>query len=794
MKKLLLLSIILPLSLFSQNKINGVVKDSIDVIEFANVILQDENNKFIAGVVTDEKGAYSFNSKKGKYNISISFIGYEEWNKKILINDENVDLGSITLIESENILGEVIIATNRPTITREVDRLVFNVENSIASAGGDALNILKVAPGVQVQNDQISLIGKSGVNILIDGRILNLSGDDLSNFLKSISSDDIKKIEVITNPPAKYEAEGNSGLINIVYKKGRNNKWSNSITAAYIQTTYPAYSLRNTFSYKKNKIKFLANISGKIGDEAVIERSTILYPTTTWTDNGKRIDQQDYIAGRIALDYDINSKSSIGIQYLGNYKKPNIKDKSDLFINDKITNSLNSLVLSNGYNDKKNTNNSINAHYTRNIDTIGTAISIDLDYFNYKADQDRDFNSKDYSTTPVNTLISAINKSSQDINNYSAKIDIENPLEKINLSYGAKVSIIDNNNAAEFYDNSSGIPVLDLTQTDYFIYKENTQSAYINASKKLSTKWQTQIGLRLENTQTTGTSKTLNSVTKNKYTKLFPTFYLSYQKNDNNAFSLSYGKRINRPSYWEINPFRWYINNFSYSEGNPFLRPSFSDNFELSYSFKNKLTTSGFLSITSDGFSQVPTVDPITNNQVFVRRNYFTQYRYGVSESYFFNTINWLESYNQLYAYYIRSNFDTNTVNSTEQNGFAYYFRTNNSFILNTKKTIAAEMSFWYSSASNGGLYRTKQSSSLDLGIKFFLMNRDLQISAALNDVFRTSSPDASTFSNGIEQIYNTYYDNRYAKLAIRYKFGNKKVYVQERDVGNDDEKGRTGN
>ena len=276
---------------FSQaHFINGKVVDSAgNPVEFANVVIKDQNGKIVEGTITDQKGIFRLKAKEGTYKLTISFLGYEDWDlgyedwdmgyedwDKEMMMHKNQDLGIIILSESKSDLGEVVVTVEKPVIEKKVDRLVFNVEHSISASSGTVLDALRKTPGVAVDQDgAISMIGKGGVSVLIDDRMLQLSGEDLTNFLQSIASDDVKSIEVITTPPAKYEAEGAGGLINIQYKKGRKNAWNNSLRAAYTQATYPSYSLGNAFSYSKNKLRLFVSADAKTGSKARLTTAKI---------------------------------------------------------------------------------------------------------------------------------------------------------------------------------------------------------------------------------------------------------------------------------------------------------------------------------------------------------------------------------------------------------------------------------------------------------------------------------------------------------------------------------------
>lgn len=787
--------LLIPLFAISQIKLSGSVIDDIGPTAFANVVLMDQGGNIIAGTITQEDGVFQMKvTQGGSYILTISFVGLEDWSKEIVLN-KDTKLEPILLKQTENNLDEVLLVAKKKLIERKVDRIVFNVENNVSASGGDAIDALSIAPGVRINDNEITMIGKSGMKILIDDRIIQLSGEELVNFLKTIPSDAIKKIEVITNPPAKYEAEGNSGLINIVYKKGDRNSWNNSVSINYVQADFANYRLNNNFSYQKNKLGLLFSVGGKAGNIGVVEDVDVFFPEGVWQTKTNRKDAQDNLSGRLTLDYEVSENSTIGVQYLGNIGTPDIQDKSNVSIFNR-TNTLDSLLITNGMSARDLKNHSVNTHFISTLDSLGRKISLDLDYFNYTSDWDRDFRTESYSSNNVflNTNFSANSLASQNVNNYSARIDVEHPLKIISLSYGAKISFINNNNSTRFFDTLSGTPILDPQQTDEFEYKEKTQAVYINSHKNIGEKWEVQLGLRLENTDTEGISITLDQTNTNNYTQLFPTFYLSYKMNDVNSFSFNYGRRINRPNYSLLNPFRWYINSQSYGEGNPFLEPSFSNNFEFNHIYKGKLTTNIYASTTQDGFGLVTVINENTNEQIYTRQNFYKQYDYGISESYTFNKIDWWQSHNNIGLYYVKSTFSSITLNTPELDQLSYYLQTNNVFLLNKSKTLKAQVNYWYNSSNSSNLFENSASYKLDVAIKYSMLNNSLQVSLGGYDLFRSSRPDMVTNTDGIRQNYNFNFSNRFFRASLTYTFGNKKIRVKAREFGNKDEKRRANN
>ncbi len=781
--------LLFPIFIVAQ-EVKGTVEGENEKLVYANVFLTNQEGEIIKGTVTNDQGEFVLNVSEGDYMLTVSFLGFTEYQKQLTVQG-NLNLGVIKLIPDQNVLNEVVVVSKKPMIERKVDRLVFNVENSIAASGGDALGALKVAPGLRVNNGDISMIGKDNVRVMVNNRMVQLSGDDLANFLAGISSDDLKKIEIITNPPSKYEASGNSGIINIVYKKGIRNSWNNSTTLTHTQSVLGFSDLRNTFSYNKGNLRFLGNLSGRTGDMQVIETADLFYPNETWRTSIERKDKKDFFFGRAEVDYDLSKKTTIGVQYLYNKSTPDIIDQPITDILD-LNNALTSRLITNGLSNRDDVNQSVNAHLITELDTLNRRLSIDLDYFDFKSDVNRSILTNRFSDSgdPLDVNFSARTPANQAISNYSLKIDMEHPIKGYNLTYGTKLSFITTKSGTTFYNTISGEEVVDPGRTNDFTYKENIQAFYASVSKKLSDKWETKLGLRVENTQTEGISIT---TTKNDYINFFPTFYLSYLKNDNNSFSINYGRRIRRPNYDYLNPFRWYLYSNFYTVGNPFLKPSFNDNFEFSHTFKESLITTVGLYIQSNGFSNVADVDSEDNTLIFRKENFFSKYTLGLSESYDFNKVSWwwANLYGGLFYYIV--DFDPIDIELdaiTEKLG--YYLSWKNTFTLNKSKSLKLDLSYWYSSSFIRNFGEIGSSSSLDLGLKYSLKS-NLQLSAGVYDIFKDSFTLNRKTSNGVNQEYTSYFGNRNVRFSLKYNFGNKNIRVRSRRLGNSDERKRTG-
>ena len=506
--------------IYAQINVKGQVKDVNDKpIEFIEVLLQNKDSLLIKSELTNAEGRFILIVEKGQYLLSIKQLGVILYSKKIDLN-QNLDLPVIQVKEGQHQLKEVAVTFKKKIIERKIDRIVFNVENSISAAGGDAIDALKNTPAIKVQNEAITMIGKNKMSIMIDDRLIELSGDDLINFMKTIRTDDIKSIEVITNPPAKYDAEGNSGLVNIKLKKAKLDSWNASLNSSYKQSTYATLSNGGSFSYQKKKLSFFTNLNYVNGSKRGLEQEEVAYSSQTWNNEFKRKAYTNIFSGRVGIDYKLSENWTIGAQYLGSLNKPRTVQNDHTIITHNGTQIIDSLINSISNDLKKTNSSSVNFHSMVKLDSTGKNISFDLDYFSLNNHINREFQTRnsytDLAPTPGGYK-SATNSGFQDINIYSAKIDITDPLKWIKLSYGGKVYFSKTNYDNKYFDTSTGMPLFQTSQSNTFQYTENTQALYISGNKKITDKWEIKLGLRVENTQTRGNSITLNQINTNNY-------------------------------------------------------------------------------------------------------------------------------------------------------------------------------------------------------------------------------------------------------------------------------------
>lgn len=689
-------------------------------------------------------------------------------------------------------IQQVTLESKKKLIERKIDRLIFNVENSISSIGGDAMDVLRITPSIKVLNNQISMIGKSGLSVMIDNKLVQLSGDDLINFLKTLKSDDIKSIEVITNPPAKYDAQGNSGIININLKKPRNDSWSNTIRTTYKQASHPSFSLGNNLTYKKSNLSMLLNISAARNINIYNNDIEYFYPKQYWKTEEYIKTKGNVFNGILNLGYQLSQNTNIDFQYIGSINNLNNNGMGRSYIYNINKLNIERVLNSPGFVKSLGNNHSLNLNLLKKLDTLGKQFTVDVDFFNYSVDKNNNLNAEnnDYSThTFTKEYIENINL--QKINNFSAKIDFDMPYKWANLSFGGKISTTESNNNINIskYNTNNTNSILTSKQADDFTYRENVQAIYFSANRKFGEKWETKVGLRAETTQNKTYSQMADQKNKNNYIKLFPTLYISYKLNKENIFSASYGRRINRPSYSELNPARWYLTGTSYEEGNPFLQSSFTSNFELSHSYKDLLTTNLSFSNTQNEFGQLTIHDLQNDTQSYIRRNYFNYIGFTWSEHVYHSIFPWWDTTAEASIYYTETKAYSEYLDP-KYSGWGGSFSNTNNFTLNKSKTFLAELSYEYYYPTKTQESKIDAYSTLGIGMKLLLLNKQLQIALNFNNILGSDRAKISNTTQGIYQTFKQYYDTQNIRLSLSYKLGGK-TKVEQHEGGNQEEKNR---
>lgn len=780
--------------LFAQVTISGTIESKDKTpIEFAEIILVAKDSTYLKSEVTDDRNSFLIETEKGWCQLKIRQLDKVVFSKVFdLVND--VNLGTI-IIDNSNQLQSITVIGKKKLIERKVDRLVFNLENSISGVGTDALEALKITPGVKVQNETITMIGKSKLSVMVDEKIIQLTDEDLSNYLKSIPSESIKNIEVITTPPAKYEASGNSGMVNIILKKAKKNSWNALLSSTYMLRRFSTGLSSASFNYNKNKLAFSTSLSYAKGKKYLDQDDYAYFNDGLWYTSSPITNTNNRKNIKVSLDYEVTKNWTIGGQtFYNKFLKGRITTPYTV-VNDYATNEIKRYLTSNATEDISPTINTVNIYNTFKLDTIGKKITVDFDYFKFNDNDKKTYVGESIIENPYSKkYFEGVNDNNQEIKNLSGKIDVELPVKWGTFTFGSKISNSKTKNVISSFNSGlvvNPIPTFVLTDNK-FEYDENVGAGYVSVNKKINTKWETQFGLRMESTQTKSFAETTNELVKNDYTKFFPTAYISYTANANSTVTFSYSKRIERPDFEALNPNRYFLNPFQFIEGNSLLQPSFVDNFEFTYTYKS-LESKLYFSDEKNKFSQAPIADPSSKIINFTNKNFINAQRFGISENYTFQKYAWWTSNNAFdLSYVIAESLLTET--ARYKNGINSRISTNNDFVLNKTKTILFNASYWYLFPEVDGIYNNKAQSSLSLAMQFLMLDKSLKISIKGADLFRKEISSVTSVVNGIRQDGIYYYDSQALNITASYKFGNKRIKVEQRETSNEDEKGRIGN
>ncbi|MEO3403251.1 outer membrane beta-barrel family protein [Mucilaginibacter sp. CAU 1740] len=787
MKKILaLLLICAPLLLQAQLKLQGKVKDETGHPLDAATITLKKADKQIASAFAD-LGNFNLNyPQAGTYTISASLVGYQPVQVTLQLPKDSVVL--VMQADSKQ-LKEVTVTYRKPLIERKVDRVTFNVENSIIASGGSAWEALTKAPGIQVGASNDITANRKTVRVYMDNKPLNISGDDLSAYLQGLPSDLVAQIEVFSNPPAKFEAEGAS-VINIVTKKGKKQGLNVTLNSAFTQGVYSSYNGSGSFNYRKDKL----NVYGSYG---YTHRHTfqdhdvdIDYGTSLWNSPSRFIYESNSHNYRLGADYQVTDNQVLGFLVTGNNRKGSTGSNTLTRVTDGQMNLDSTL---NTVNFAANTANqyAYNLNYNLKMDSGKRSLNIDVDYSPYQS------NSKAYADngsffpdgTPTNTMFHIYTPSSQNIDIYSGKADYNYKIGSWELTSGLKYSSTKSRNNFDYFNRDGDLLTSIPENSNHFIYTEKTSAAYTSISGTLG-KWTLQGGLRGEYTKTRGYSITLDSLNQRNYFKLFPTAFIQYKFNNDNELQFNYAYRIERPEYNRLNPAKRFSSPYNVYVGNPALQPAFVQNLELSYTYKQQYNVTAYYSATHDVFTNINIQDNATKIYYGTQANLGLSVNTGVRLSASFRPANWWDLnvlgeayYQQEKSAYLSSSFDFRL--------YTYDATLKQSFTIDNKASLKAEISATYNGPGIQGIYRADHNSEIDAGIKTNLLKGMGTLRLAVNDIFNTNNNYIRI--NYLDQHSGFFHhpESRTVGLSFSYRFGKNVAASRSRSTASEEERKR---
>lgn len=777
------------LSVFSaataQHSIEGKVIDNRDEpVAYANVILlnaQDSTTVY-KGATTSEEGIFKLEElEKKPYLLKVSFIGFEDYLRQIEISGDT-DLEVISLHESAANLDEVSINYRYPSVEKKVDRLIFKVENTTLSSGS-SWDILKKTPGVIMANNSLQ-VRNQGVEVYINDRKVQLSASELQTLLENYSAANIKSIEVITNPPARYDAEGGS-ILNIVTSKAISPGYKGSINTSWTQAIFPKYSFGTSHYFKTEDLNLFANYSFNPKKEFKEDYSYINYINDSgnifesWETDFERTTRSKSHNANVILDYYLDNRNTLS------FSSNMVHSPGKTFDNRSHTdiggNAGASSFFALGQLEEDLTNVGMDLEYKHKLKKEGAQLSAKVHYTFYDQDRFQDV-ATDYSSAGMEDSHFLTN-ANQNIGIIIGQLDFVTPLGTTDFEAGVKTSTIDSESGIDFFDVEES-PVQNGELSDNFLYNESIYAGYASLSKDWDS-WSLKGGLRGEVTEREGNSLSMEQVDSREYFELFPTFYVMHSPSTRHSFSFDYSRRIQRPRYESLNPFRYFLNEFNYNSGNPNLRAAISNNFNLNYTYNQEY----FFDLYYRDNGPITEVLSFQDNDSRVLRsvsmNLENSISYGLDLSHGRSVTNWWYAYGYTSLFHEKQSFlaveseDAKVTNEID----GFYGTLYNSLTLSKDGTFTGELTFTYVSDWLSGSYYLDPMTTLSFGVRKTFWNNRAEFTLNFEDVLNETNTWMRSRYLNQDNGFFAEPESRYVRVGFKYNFGNFRLSDNERAI-----------
>ncbi|MET0298392.1 MAG: outer membrane beta-barrel family protein [Flavitalea sp.] len=756
-------------------------------------LLRQTDSVLVKLSLSDKEGHFEFlNIPVNKYLLLVTSVGYDSVYAIAAEGSSN----DFTLVAKSQSLGTVTVVAKRPLVEARLDKTIVNVDASPSNAGANALELLEKSPGISVDKDgNISLKGKQGVIVLMDGKQTYLSGQDLANLLRSMPASQLDQVEIMTQPSAKYDAAGNSGILNLKTKKVKTMGFNGSVSVGYVQGIYPKSPNSFNLNYRKGKVNLFANggftyWAGN-GEQTLNRRFGQGNQRYVFDQAGDALNRSSSYNARVGADFTIDPKTIIGVVVGGNYSLRNsTNDSRGNFF------AENTMVVDSGilaYNRQRNPfkNFSANANFKRTLNKNGRELTADIDYLKYSSELQQFTENRSVYPSKADDVYYLRANLPSEIDIYTAKIDYTHPLGKeAKFETGAKTSYVrtDNNAPYETLDKTTG-EWIDDVRKDHFRYAEQITAGYINFSKQIK-KWGFQAGLRGEHTHSKGTQVLLAKSISRDYFQLFPTAYISYSMNDKNQFGLNYGRRVERPNYQDMNPFQQFLDLYTFNQGNPYLTPQFTHNIELSHIFRSKLSTTLNYTRTTDIINDILVQDDETKVTYQTKQNVATRRNIGLAISYNAQLTKWWTT--SLYGN-VNNNYFEGLVNNAMLSTDITSYNVNINQQFRFAKTWGAEVSgFYQSKMLFTSMFLLEPMYVVSFGASKQVLKNKGTIKLSVIDPFRLQRSNVKIDHSNVDMYVTNLWDNRRVGLTFTYRFSKGQAVQQRRRAsGSQDEQNR---
>ena len=797
MKHQLLISFFLaPFVSFAQSgNITGkVVDDQQRAVPYANVLLlKAADSTFVKGAVSEENGEILFAEiSSGTYLIKASFVGFKESYSNPFELKDQIRIPDLILQENSEALDAVTVNYRKPTIDRKVDRMVFNVENTAISSG-TTFDILQRTPGVIVNQGQL-LVKNRPAQVYINDRKVYLTNEELQQLLEGFAGVNVKSVEVITTPPARYDAEGGA-ILNIITSKNLSIGYKGSLNASNTVAIKPKYNVGTSQYYKTDWLNAFASYNFNSRFDVKTDEGFVQFynpngsEKATWEDLFQRETRTISHSLNTILDFTLSETEMLS--FTANILHTP-KANSDISGRTETYNpqgQLDSLYTTQSRLENQRDNLLFNLNYEKQLGENGATLSANANYIDYTDDQMQSVATR-YFGSQGNLINSNVFNTipTQKSQIYTGQLDYSGNLGKWSFEAGAKYSGINSESRQEFFNTAGNVSDADAILNDNFDYTEGIYASYFSFAKDWE-KWSFKAGLRGEYTDANGNSRTLGVVNTQEYLELFPTAYLMYAAADNHSFALDYSRRIDRPRFQSLNPYRYFLNENNFQEGNPNIQPAIANKVKLSYSFKNKLSFELYWDRIDNAMSRLPFQDNenLSLRSVNTNLNYEQQYSLDVIYSEFVNNWMWMSVYASFFN--LENEFvaleDNNSLVQKEINGL--YIETLNYLIINPTLNVAISNNFT-SNFLVGSYEYDRPQYRLNVDIQKRFLDGRLIVNLSSEDIFNTNNiPLTSRYLNQ----NNTFFampESQKIRVGVRYNFGNFKLSDNNRNTSVEEE------
>jgi outer membrane receptor protein involved in Fe transport len=787
------------------NKISGKITDeNKQHMPYATVALVKlPNATHLKTIITDTAGNFAFsNIAKGTYLVKTTAMGYKIYNTESFVHDglQAIDFGEFLMEPVANTLATVTVSGKKPLVEQSIDKMTINIANSILAEGSNALELLAKAPGVAVNDDgNISLKGRPGTLVLLNGKQTYLSAKELGNLLKGTSSSTVQKIEIMSNPSSKYDAAGNGGIINIVMKKkvalgfngtatinggsGRNARYGGGGSLNYRASQFNVYGSYN-YAYRGETeyLDFVRNFYNQ-NSVAGLPNRTSYQDTKT----NEPLHTHNFRAG---ADYFLDDKNTIGFLLNGNTGKYTHDSRTSNILRDNQTSTIISDAMSHNYDKQSWENLSYNLNYLHQFNKEGQTLNIDADYASNTFNSQLNLNTR-YKGSSGNYDGQSSNRRGYApslTNVYVGKVDYAHPLgEKLKLETGLKSSFVNADNNLRYDTLQNNTWVKDANSSSHFKYQEQIHAGYLSLNNDFKY-FSLQVGLRAEYTNSRGHQITSDSLVHRSYFQLFPSVFITKPMSQHHQLQLAYSRRIERPSYDDLNPFRVFRDPFLFYQGNPFLRPELTGTLQLSHSYKQKYITAVSYNRTKHVINWAPGQIDSLSTTFSQPINLKSFVNYGISFTISADFLNWWTGTH--FANFYHNAYKGEHQGKSFDNALA-------SFSLNTQNTFklgsgySAELSAFYEAKSVYGISSQKAFYAVSAGFQKNMFNQKATLKLLINDIFQTVKYRRTSQFDNIDMKTNIFIDSRRAILSFSYNFGNQDIKRRDRKAASEDEQGR---